>query len=337
MSSVSERRILITGGAGFIGGHLAERLAADQRNQLVLVDNFARGRRDELIVSLERQPNVRIIVADLTDPATYRALGQGYDEVYHLAGIVGVRNVVERPHEVLRVNALCTASIVDWCIQGGGARLLFASTSEVYAWTQQFHELPVPTPEDVPLALTDLTNPRSCYAASKIYGELLVTQGCGRVGRPFAIVRYHNVYGPRMGFDHVMPELYQRAVAGQNPLVVYSADYQRAFCYVSDAVDATIAAMRLGSADPSTFNIGNDTAEVTIAELARSILAWARIDAQVQPAPAANDPIRRRVPDISRARELLGYRPRVSLNEGLAKTLAWYAMEASREAYAAGV
>jgi UDP-glucose 4-epimerase/UDP-glucuronate decarboxylase len=330
------RRILITGGAGFIGYHLAGRLLEDPANEVVLADDFSRGRRDGLLDDLVARPAVRLHPGDLTSPATFGRLGEGYDEVFHLAAVLGVRNVVERPHEVLRVNALSTLYLLEWFVRGGGQKLLFASTSEAYAWTQQFHPLPVPTPEDVPLALTDLADPRSSYAGSKAHGELLVQQYCRAFRKPFVVVRFHNVYGPRMGYEHVIPELYARAAGGQDPLVVYSADHRRAFCYVSDAVAATVAAMREPAASGQTLNVGNDREEVTIAELARQLLEVAGIRAGLRPEQARSDPVRRRCPDLARARAFLGYEPQVPLRTGLERTLSWYAGESGREGASRG-
>ncbi len=320
-------RILITGGAGFIGLHLARALAeSSPASELVLVDDFSRGRRDAELQRIGELPNVELISGDLTDPLTWQRLDGGYDHVYHLAAIVGVKHVRDRPTDVLRVNALATMHMLDWFAAGGGERLLFSSTSEVYAWTQGFYSLPVPTPEDVPLALTDLRNPRSSYAGSKLFAELAVTQVCAAHDKPFVIVRYHNVYGPRMGRDHVIPELFERARGGENPLAVYAADHQRAFCYVSDAVQATIAAMGSDRAAGHTINVGNDREEIAIGELAALILAEASLATPVVPTPV-DDPIKRRCPDISRARALLDFEPRVELGEGLRLTLGWYARE----------
>jgi UDP-glucuronate decarboxylase len=324
---VSRRRILVTGGAGFIGLHLAARLSEDDASEVTVVDDFSRGAGDVAFMELEARENVRTVAGDLTDRAAWGRLGEGYDEVFHLAAIIGVRNVLERPYDVVRVNALATLHLLDWLVAGGGRKVLFSSTSEAYAWTQRFHRLPVPTPEDVPLALTDLADPRSSYAGSKTFGELAVTQCCRVYGLPFVIVRFHNVYGPRMGREHVIPELFERATAGQHPLVVYSADHRRAFCYVSDAVDALVAAMRSPRADGHTINVGNDREEIAIRELANRILDWAGVDAPLAEREAANDPIQRRCPDLTRARELLGYEPRVDLERGLDLTLSWYAGE----------
>lgn len=318
------RRVLVTGGAGFVGLHLARRLLEDPGTELVLADDFSRGVQDGDLAALLAAGRVRLVAADLTRPADWRRLGAGYDEVFHLAAVIGVRHVLERPAAVVRVNALSTLAMLEWLTGGGGRRLVFTSTSEAYAWTQRFHPLPVPTPEDVPLALTDLADPRSSYAGSKIFGELAVTQMCAASEVPFSVVRFHNVYGPRMGTDHVIPELFLRASRGDDPLTVYSPGHRRAFCYVADAVEATLAAMRVPEAVGQTFNVGDDREEVEIIELARRIVARTGRSPALAGAPAANDPVARRCPDITRARRLLGYEPRWDLDAGLDATLAWY-------------
>jgi nucleoside-diphosphate-sugar epimerase len=318
------KRLLITGAAGFVGCHLARRLSDDQENHLLLVDDFSRGKRDEDLEIVLGRSNVSILAANLTDPGVFEQIGKGFDEVYHLAAIIGVKNVLTRPYEVVHSNALTTLHLLDWFRQGGGKKLLFSSTSEVYAWTQQFYALPIPTPEQVPLSLTELANARSAYAGSKIFGELAITHGCAASGKSFVIVRYHNVYGPRMGFDHVIPELFQRALQGQNPLIVYSANHTRAFCYISDAVDATIRAMRSQKADGATINIGNDREEVSMRELAGRVLRQARLEGGIEERHDVGDPIARRCPDITTAGRLLSFRPQVGLDEGLEKTFAWY-------------
>lgn len=321
---MTKRNILITGAAGFIGYHLAATLADDPDCTLTLVDNFRRGVMDREFTELCNRSNVKFLSQDLLGDSAFAELGRDFDEVYHLAALLGVENVLRDPVAVLNVNTILTFKLLEWAISNGVRKILFSSTSEVYAWTQQFYTLPVPTPEDVPLSLTDLKNPRTTYAASKIFSELAVTHYLLKANIPFVIVRYHNVYGPRMGNDHVIPQLYHRAISGQDPLVVYSPQHIRAFCYVSDAVAATISSMRADSATNQTINIGNDQEQIAIESLARKILQYAKLAPRIDPRPAANDPIARRCPDISKARTLLGYRPAVSLDEGLQKTLGWY-------------
>jgi UDP-glucose 4-epimerase/UDP-glucuronate decarboxylase len=127
-----------------------------------------------------------------------------------------------------------------------------------------------------------------------------------------------------MGFDHVIPQLYQRALQGQDPLDVYSAEHTRAFCHIDDALEATVAAMDRPEAEGLTINVGNDREEVRIIELAGRLLQAAGLQAALRPVPAPHDPITRRCPDMGLAERVLGYRPRVDLDRGLAMTLPWY-------------
>jgi UDP-glucose 4-epimerase/UDP-glucuronate decarboxylase len=133
-----------------------------------------------------------------------------------------------------------------------------------------------------------------------------------------------------MGTDHVIPEVFARVMAGEDPLTVYSPSHRRAFCYVGDAVEATLAVMRSERADGGTFNIGNDREEVAISDLAERIVARAGRQVEISPAIAANDPIQRRCPDITRARTVLGWQPAVTLDAGLDLTLDWYAQRLGR-------
>ena len=314
---------LLTGGAGFIGYHLARRLA-DQGDVVHLVDDLSRGRLDSELSELLARPNVRLIEADLNDAAALRRLDGGYDGVFHLAAIIGVANVLDRPHRVLATNARTLLNVLDWYLDGGARRLFFSSTSEAYAWTMTFHSLPIPTPEDVPLAVDRVDNRRASYALSKIFGEMAVVHGCEAAGRPYTIARYHNVYGPRMGMAHVIPEMYRRVYDGQDPLVVYSMEHRRAFCYVDDGIEATLRLMA-PEVPSAVYNIGNEMAEVTIGELARQVLAWAgRPGGAIDARAAAGPGIERRCPDIGRLRRVTGFEPTYSLGEGLDRTLTWY-------------
>jgi UDP-glucose 4-epimerase/UDP-glucuronate decarboxylase len=131
-----------------------------------------------------------------------------------------------------------------------------------------------------------------------------------------------------MGFEHVIPELATRILAGEDPLVVYSTDHRRAFCYVSDAVDATIRAARAATSGGGTWNVGNDREETTIRDLASLVArTLGRPGLALEPRKNPNDPITRRCPDVSRARQALGYEPRVGLADGLSLTLPWYARQ----------
>jgi len=317
------RRILIFGGAGFIGYHLARRLADDAGEAVTLVDDLSRGRRDGELETLLARPNVRLIQSDLTDRAALAALPRAWDQVYMLAAVVGVRHAMQGPARVIRVNALAILNVLEWLTPEAG-RLFFASTSEAYAGGVSLGHIPVPTPETVPLTISDITNPRFAYAASKLLGEAAVIHGATERGVPFVIGRFHNVYGPRMGADHVISELCLRALDGRDPFAVYGTEQRRAFCHVADAVDAITGLMDAERAAGQIVNVGNDTEETVIGDLAGLILRLAGVSPRVERHVAPPGSVDRRCPDLTRLRSLTGFVPKVSLEAGVAETLAWY-------------
>src|SRR5690606_35760630 len=216
--------------------------------------------------SLRERPGFALHVADLRDPSTLGSIPTDHTHVLHFAALLGVQNVIDRPSAVLRENVALLETMLDVAsAQSSLERFLFPSTSEVYAGTQQFHDLPFPTPEDTPLTVSALDRPRTSYMLSKIYGEALVHHS----GLPFTIVRPHNFYGPRMGLSHVVPQLLDRIhrSADGDELTVYSIDHRRTFCYIDDAVEYLTRLLGPAGRD-GTFNIGVEAPEVTIGELA---------------------------------------------------------------------
>ncbi len=147
---MSGRRILITGGAGFVGYHLAQALSQDDADEVTLLDNLSRGAEDEDLRTFTERPNVSLAVGDLRDIGVWEQLEKGYDEVYHLAAVIGVKKVVEHPAEVIRTNALSTLHLLDWLVDGGGRKVLFSSTSEAYASTSTSTSSPCRRPRTCP-------------------------------------------------------------------------------------------------------------------------------------------------------------------------------------------
>lgn len=311
-------RFLVTGGSGFLGSHLVSALLAAGHDVRTL-DDRSRGTAD--LAGL----NVETIAGDVRDAETVRRACAGIEVVAHLAAVQGTGNFYRAPARVLDVNVGGTLEIVRAAASAGVRRILFASSSEIYATPPV-----VPTPEDVPAVIPDVRNPRFSYSGSKIVGELLVLHGAAAGGFEPTIVRYHNVYGPRMGWDHVIPQFITRLERGEPFTVQGDGTQTRAFCYVSDAVDATVRACTLERAAGEILNIGNDQRESTIDEL---IALLAEVSGKPitprygAPAPGGTP---RRLPDIARARDLLGYAPRVSLREGLTATYEWYRDELRR-------
>lgn len=314
-------RALITGGAGFIGAHLSRRLL-DDGWEVTLVDNLSRGVDDGSLATLRERPGFSLHVADLRDPSTLGSIPTDHTHVLHFAALLGVQNVIDRPSAVLRENVALLETMLDVAsAQDSLERFLFPSTSEVYAGTQQFHELPFPTPEDTPLTVSALDRPRTSYMLSKIYGEALVHHS----GLPFTIVRPHNFYGPRMGLSHVVPQLLDRIHRSKDgdDLVVYSIDHRRTFCFIDDAVEYLVRLMGAAGED-GTFNVGVEAPEVTIGELAELLCGVVGRELRLVAGETTAGSPPRRCPDMSRTIAATGHEPRVSLSDGVTRTYEWY-------------
>jgi nucleoside-diphosphate-sugar epimerase len=315
-------KVLITGGVGFIGYHLAKRLVSDGY-QVDLVDNLARGVVDVDFEDLLQTAQINFIQADLLKPKVFEGFGRDYSYVYHLAAIIGVAHVFQRPFAVLLDNTLMLDHVIRLARrQDTLKRMVFTSTSEVYAGTLKHFSLPIPSPEATPLAITDLKQPRTSYMLSKIYGEAL----CHHSGLPYTIVRPHNFYGPRMGLAHVIPELLKRAYesASQGVLDVYSVSHRRTFCYIGDAVEMIKLVAEAPGGEGGTFNIGNQSPEVTMGELADLIIRIVGRPLSIAPQPETLGSPARRAPDMRKTMALTGYRARVGLEEGVRLTYSWY-------------
>ena len=315
-------QVLITGGAGFIGGFVAQALLR-AGHSVSLVDNLARGRRDRFLTELLATPQAVLLERDLTRAGALDDLPGGHTHVFHFAALLGVQNVSERPYPTLRDNVALLQTVLDWAArQTALERLVFASTSEVYAGSVELGMLPIPTPEDVPLALTALSQPRTSYMLSKLYGEALVRHS----GLPYTIVRPHNVYGPRMGRAHVIPQLLERAHRGADGgvLEVFSVDHSRTFCFIDDAVEMLVRAAFSDSCRNEVLNVGRQSPEITVGELAREVLRVTGRQLRIVPQPATAGSPRRRCPDMSRTQARTGFSAQVSLAEGLSRTYDWY-------------
>lgn len=315
-------KALITGGAGFIGYHLTKELLT-QGYEVVLADNFSRGVEDSFLKELEKNPNVTFISGDLMEKENVMRLGVDFDYIYHLAAIIGVQNVLNHPYEVLEKNVELLIHMIEFArAQQHLQRFIFASTSEIYAGTLQYYDMAIPTPEETPLTITPLEHPRTSYMLSKIYGEALLQQS----GLKFTIIRPHNFYGPRMGMSHVIPELLKKAyfLKGNQKLEVFSVDHKRTFCYISDAV--TIIRMLAESSETQghAFNVGNESPEVTIMEVAELVLKVTDKQFPIEAKPATAGSPARRCPCMKKAVSCIGYTGEVTLEEGIKRTFDWY-------------
>lgn len=316
------QRILITGSAGFIGYHLAHRLAQSPRTELVLIDNFIRGERDALYRQLTELPNVRAFNLDLCDPDQYDQLPDTVDVIYHQAALNGTQNFYECPYEVLRSGTLPTFYLIQKYVQSRHAtRFVYAGTPESYASTVTRFNWPIPTDEKVPLCIDDVFNVRWSYAAAKLHGEVLVVNACRQFNVPFSVIRYHNVYGPRMGNKHVVPDFLERL--RRNVVELHGSQDTRSFLYIDDAVEATLRVGESPRTAGEVINIGNDQ-EITILELARRMLQLLGRKDEIRELPSPSGSVNRRTPAVQKLAQLTGFRPQWTLDQGLWETMKFY-------------
>lgn len=320
------RRIIVTGGGGFIGYHLAEYLSRQNETQVTVIDNHSRGASDDMFAELAARENVIALNEDMTKKDFYAKLSGRYDEIYHLAAINGTKNFYEHPYEVLRVNLLSLINILEWCNAENCGAFLFSSSSEAYAGTvNRFYNADfIPSAEDIPLTVDNVMNPRWSYGGSKLAGELLTINYCRTRGVPFKIIRYHNVYGVRMGFEHVLPEFFKRIHDKVNPFPIFGGQETRAFCAVEDAVLATESVMLSEKCNGEIVHIGNSTQEIKILDLLALVFEVANFHPAVEVKPAPSGSVARRCPDTRKLFDLTGFKASTTLEQALPKMYSWY-------------
>jgi nucleoside-diphosphate-sugar epimerase len=314
-------QILVTGAAGFIGYHLSKHLL-NAGHEVTLVDNFKRGRKDKELDKLLAHKNAKFLQMDLTDMDQVNALPY-YSKIYHLAAINGTGNFYSIPDQVLRVNIMTTLNLLEWAKDKKDVKIVYTSSSEAYAGTIQSNPSLVPTAEDVPLCIDDVTNVRWSYGASKLLGECAMFAYGSKYPVEFSVVRYHNIYGARMGFDHVLPQFLRRIHSGESPLKVYGTTQTRAFCYITDAVKATQMVMDHDKSDKQIYHIGNQDEEIKISDLAVKLLGILHKPQEILPMDPPDGSVTRRCPDTTKLSRL-GYKPTVNLDQGLSEMAEWY-------------
>ena len=318
-------RIIVTGGSGFIGWHLANYLANNPDNEITIIDNHERGEADSMFNELISRKNVIFINQDMTQKNFYNDLSGYYDCIYHLAAINGTKNFYNRPYDVLRVNILSLINMLEYCNNNNCGGFLFSSSSEAYAGTVDLNpDKLVPTSENIALSVNDVMNPRWSYGGSKITGELLTVNYCRVHKLRFKIIRYHNIYGVRMGYDHVLPEFFRRIHERINPFPIYGGQETRAFCAVEDAVRATEAVMLSAKTDGQIIHIGNSSQEIKILDLLKLVLKIANYQPEINILPAPEGCVARRCPNTSKLYELTGFQAKITLNEALPEMFKWY-------------
>ena len=313
------KKILVTGGGGFIGHHLVKKLL--EKNEVFVVDNFSRGARTRL----ENHTNLKILEVDITDFEQLKKNLSKYsfEKIFHLAAINGTDNFYNRPIEVMDVGILGCFNILKFAKLNKIQKLIIASSAEVYQSANI-----IPTPEEIPLIIPDAKNPRFSYGLSKIYTEFYSYHFALKYGINMCIFRPHNVYGPDMGLKHVIPEFILKFLIGMeaNKLIEIepkgSVDATRAFCYVDDIISGLELISRKNEG-VNIYNIGN-TNQISIKDLIGKISDILKCNFKL----ISNKNLHiggteKRCPDISKISSI-GFNCKTNLDEGLINTIDWY-------------
>ena len=313
-------RILVTGGGGFIGSALVNALVREGHRVRVLDDNSRGDPRRLAAVAAD----IEFMAGDVRDAGTVEKAAHGMEEVHHLAFVNGTEFFYSQPDLVLDVGVRGMINVIDACRKNSVGTLVLASSSEVYQTPPK-----IPTDETAPLTIPDPLNPRYSYGAGKLISEIMAINFGRKHFDRVLIFRPHNIYGPDMGWEHAIPQLALRlnAAAKTQPSGTLRLEIQgtgnetRSFCFIDDLV-AGVTTIRKKGNHLGIYHIGT-TEEITIADLARRIADIAGREIKIVSGKPAPGSTARRCPDISKI-AALGYKPRVSLNEGLKPTFDWY-------------
>lgn len=303
---------IVTGGAGFIGSHLVEWLLGEG-HIVIVIDNYITGSPVNL-KHLSRNASLEVINQDISNCTLN--ISSKVDYIWHLASPASPRDYLQHPIETLKVGAYGTINVLELA-RFHNAKFLLASTSEVYG-----DPLIHPQTETY-WGNVNPIGPRSCYDESKRFAEAITMAYHRKYGIETRIVRIFNTYGPRMRVDdgRVVPTFIGQALKGEDLTIFGDGNQTRSFCYISDLIEGIVKAMHFG--DPFPINLGNPE-EVTIKELADYIIRLTGANSRLVYRQLPQDDPKKRCPDITRARNLLKWEPKVNLAQGLKLTIEWF-------------
>jgi UDP-glucose 4-epimerase len=310
------KRVVVTGGAGFIGTTLACELV--DRNEIVAVDNLHRDALSQ--TELADHPNFTLHQGDVLDADLIRDLAQGATHIVHCAGIAGVDTVLQSPVRTMRVNVIGTYNVLEAGVATADTleRLVDFSTSEVFG-SQAFR-----VAETSATVTGSVGEARWTYAVSKLAGEHMSHAYHAELGLPTTSVRPFNVYGPGQIGGGAIRAFIEAALAGEDLTIHGDGSQIRAWCYVDDMVRGTLLALEHPNAVGESFNIGNARSAVTIYDLAQRIKRLTGCPGEIVFRPLHYTDVELRIPNVDKARDLLGFEAGVELDDGLARTVAWY-------------
>ena len=314
--ALAGKRVFITGGAGFIGTTVARELV--EQNTVVAFDNL---HRDALSgTSLGEHPNFTLVQGDVLDAASLSAAARDATHIIHCAAIAGVDTVLESPVRTMRVNVIGTYNVLEAALatQATVERFIDFSTSEVFG-THAFR-----VQEGQVSTIGSVGEARWTYAVSKLAGEHMAHAYHDELGLPTVTVHPFNVFGPGQIGGGAIRAFIEAALAGRDLTIHGDGSQIRAWCYVTDMVNGVLACLERDEAVGQAFNIGNPRSSVTIYDLAQRIRRLTGCDGEIVFQPLHYADVELRIPNVEKAREQIGWEPQVELDDGLAKTIAWY-------------
>ena len=321
MSLIENQRIVVLGAAGFIGFHLSLELSKIKGISLVIVDNHVRGSEDTAYKSLSVIENVQALNLDLSIESSYENLFQKGDYVINCAALNGTQNFYNFPVQVIRHSAITSILAAEYASKIGVDKYIYFGTPESYASGIDLGIITIPTPENVPLIIESPLNLRWSYAASKTIGEVASIANLEQFGLNSVILRVHNIYGPRMGKNHVIPDLVEKFLNGN--FEVHGINETRAFMYIDDLIPILMKLIfETIELKNRIFHIGSSK-EIRIADLADLIMKELKIEGRIIPVKNFAGSVSRRLPDTSLISEYFSYKE-TELKYGIQKYIAWY-------------
>ena len=314
-NKIKGKKIFVTGGAGFIGTSLIRRLIND--NEIVIYDNFHRNSLKN--TNLEKHPNVETIKGDVLDIEKLKKSIIGADIVIHMAAIAGIDTVIKSPVTTMKVNMIGTSNVLEATMTLNKIeRFIDFSTSEVFGSYAYKSE------EKDSTNLQPVGEARWVYAISKLAGEHLANSYHKEFGLPTVSVRPFNVYGPGQVGEGAIHVFIKKAINNQLLEIHGDGDQIRSWCYIDDMVDAILLCLTKDEAIGEIFNIGNPRGTITILNLAEKIKNLVNSKSKIMHVPKNYVDVKLRVPGIKKAKKILGFKPKIEINEGIKRTIEWY-------------
>ena len=313
---IKNKTILVTGGAGFIGINLCEKLVEND-NLVIIIDNFNEYYKEKeeqfntMIKNYEEGKDYHLIRGDLVERATFKEIDREIDYIFHLAAQAGVRYSIQNPFEVSKNNILSTVNVFEYCVQYPPKKVIYASSSSVYG-----------NPTYTPLDENHPKNPISPYAVSKLISELHADYYHRENHLPVTSTRFYTVYGPRGRPDMAIRKFFELMLKDQEITIYGDGTQLRDYTYVSDIVNGLILAAESPKSSGEIFNLGCSN-PISVLELVNKMYALSGKNRQVKHIEKQKGDVDITYSDITKAKNILGFEPRIKIDEGLKKTLEW--------------